>query len=71
MMKLCGACGMGGWTNERPQTDHVIRGPKRGLNKKLNLKGTNKRQTLRLLDQLGPVGRFREKIVEVGQPIYY
>ena len=30
----------GGLTNERPQTDHVIRGPMRGLEKKLHGKGT-------------------------------
>ena len=57
--------GGGGLTNERPQTDHVITGPMRGL-KKIAWEGDKQtqthtdRQALRLLDQLGPEGRVGE-----------
>ena len=55
--------GGGMLTNERPQTDHVIRGPMRGLKK--NCMGRGHRQqadgrTSQLLDQLGPEGRVGE-----------
>ena len=54
----------GGLTNERPQTDHMIWGPLRGLEKKCmgwgQTKSASHGQTLRLLDQIGPVGQFGE-----------
>ena len=54
----------GGLTNERPQTDHVIRGPMRGLEKNRIGRGQTHKQTdtltLRLLDQLGPEGPVGE-----------
>ena len=53
-------------TNERPQTDYVIRGPMRGLEQNCMGRGQTHntqrthRQTLQLLDQLGPEGRVAE-----------
>ena len=50
-----------------PSSDHVICGPMRGL-KKRHGEGTwwtssATRRTLRLLDRIGPVGRFSENLV--------
>ena len=53
---------MGGLTNERPQTDHVITGPMRGLEKNRMGRGHgDNTRTSRLVDQLGPEGRVGEK----------
>ena len=56
---------MGGLTNERPRTDHVITGPMKGPPKNcLGMGQTHtqtERHTLGLLDQLDPEGRVGEK----------
>ena len=56
----------GGLTNQRPQSDHVIWGPMRGLEKicmgrgqNTNIHTTHGRISW-LLDRIGPVGQFNE-----------
>ena len=67
-----GGGGGGGLPNERPRADHVITGPKRGLeNNRMGRGHGDNTRTLRLLDQLGPESRVGEKILNYflkGEP---